>query len=69
MGSLSECIESFLKPELLNGDNKYYADKFDKRVDAVKGLKFGKLPKILSIQLKRFVYDFSGGYFFQSIPW
>eukprot|EP01038_Epipyxis_sp_PR26KG_P004865 gene4865-6816_t len=60
MHSLTECIEMFLRPEILNGDNKYYAEKFDKKVDAIKGLKFGKLPQIMAIQLKRFVYDFSG---------
>jgi len=60
MHSLSECIEMFLQPEILDGDNKYYAEKFDKKVDAIKGLKFGKLPTILSVQLKRFVYDFTG---------
>ena len=35
--SLSECIESFLRPEILDGDNKYYAEKFDRKVDAIKG--------------------------------
>ena len=35
--SLSECIETFLRPEILDGDNKYYAEKFDKKVDAIKG--------------------------------
>jgi ubiquitin C-terminal hydrolase len=60
MHSLTECIEMFLRPEILNGDNKYYAEKFDRKVDALKGLKFGRLPQIMSVQLKRFVYDFSG---------
>ena len=59
LGSLSECIETYLKPEILDGDNKYYAESEGKKVDAIKGLKFGKLPQILSVQLKRFVYDFS----------
>ena len=35
--SLSECIETFLRPEILDGENKYYAEKFDKKVDAIKG--------------------------------
>jgi hypothetical protein len=60
MRSLTECIEMFLRPEILDGDNKYYAEQFDRRVDAIKGLKFGRLPQIMSVQLKRFVYDFSG---------
>ena len=60
MRNLKECIEMYLRPEILNGDNKYYAEKFNMKVDAIKGLKFGKLPQIMSVQLKRFVYDFSG---------
>jgi ubiquitin carboxyl-terminal hydrolase 47 len=60
MRSLTQCIELFLRPEILTGDNKYYAETFDRKVDAIKGLKFGRLPQILSVQLKRFVYDFSG---------
>ena len=58
--SLSECIETYLRPEILDGENKYYAESVGKKVDAIKGLKFGKLPQIMSVQLKRFVYDFSG---------
>jgi hypothetical protein len=65
MHSLTECIEMFLRPELLDGDNKYYCEKYDKKVDAIKGLKFGKLPQLMSVQLKRFVYDFSGAYVVQ----
>lgn len=60
MCNLTECIEMFLRPEILDGENKYHVEKFDRKVDAIKGLKFGKLPKIMSVQLKRFVYDFSG---------
>lgn len=65
MSSLTECIEMFLRPELLDGDNQYYVESFQKKVDAIKGLKFGKLPKLMSVQLKRFVYDFSGSYVVQ----
>jgi hypothetical protein len=31
-----------------------------RKVDAIKGLKFSKLPHIMTVQLKRFVYDFTG---------
>lgn len=65
MKNLTECIEMFLQPEILNGDNKYFCEKFNQKVDAIKGLKFGRLPQIMSIQLKRFVYDFSGDYVVQ----
>eukprot|EP00981_Chlorochromonas_danica_P009769 scaffold2815_cov180-Ochromonas_danica.AAC.4 len=60
MHSLHECIEMFLRPEILDGDNQYFCESVGKKVDAIKGLKFNKLPKIMCVQLKRFVYDFSG---------
>ena len=58
--NLSECIDAYVRPEILDGENKYYADCVKRKVTAIKGLKFGKLPQIMSVQLKRFVYDFSG---------
>jgi hypothetical protein len=60
MHSLSECIESYLKPELLDGDNMVFVESVEKKVPAIKGLKIGKLPYIMSVHLKRFVFDFSG---------
>lgn len=60
MHSLSECIESYLKPELLDGDNMIRVDSVDRKVPAIKGLKIGKLPHVMSVHLKRFVFDFTG---------
>ncbi len=60
MKSIHECIEYYLQPEILDGDNQYFVESIGKKVDAIKGLKFGKLPQIMAVQLKRFVYDFSG---------
>eukprot|EP01035_Chromulina_nebulosa_P019574 gene19574-25475_t len=58
--SLEECIEMYLQPEILDNENQYYAEPVGKKVDAIKGIKISKLPFILSIQLKRFVFDFTG---------
>lgn len=60
MHSIHECIEHFLDPEILDGENQYYVESAGRKADAIKGLKFGRLPQIMSVQLKRFVYDFSG---------
>jgi hypothetical protein len=60
MKSLTEAIEHYLQPEILDGDNRYFAESVGRKVDAIKGLKFCKLPTILSVHLKRFVFDFSG---------
>lgn len=58
MKSVPESLEYFLKPEVLDGDNQYCCQACDKKVDAVKGLKFDRLPYLLSLQLKRFDFDY-----------
>ncbi|CAM9388074.1 unnamed protein product, partial [Ectocarpus sp. 6 AP-2014] len=58
MKSVPESLEYFLKPEVLDGDNQYCCQACDKKVDAVKGLKFERLPYLLSLQLKRFDFDY-----------
>jgi ubiquitin carboxyl-terminal hydrolase 47 len=60
MKSVTECIEHYLEPEILDGDNQYFADSVGRKVDAIKGLKFGSLPQVMAVQMKRFVFDFSG---------
>lgn len=57
LNSLIDCIEAYLTPEILDGDDKYYVESHQQKVDAIKGLKFSKLPLIMSIQLKRFALD------------
>ena len=59
MKSVTESLEYFLKPEVLDGDNQYYCQVCAKKVDAVKGLKFDRLPYLLSLQLKRFDFDYT----------
>lgn len=59
--TLQQCFGLYLTPEVLDGDNQYLAgEPYNRKMDAIKGLKFTKLPRVLSIQLKRFVFDFSG---------
>jgi ubiquitin carboxyl-terminal hydrolase 47 len=59
--SLDEAIMLFLKPEVLDGDNQYFVESASRKSDAIKGLKIGRIPYVLTFQLKRFVYDFSTG--------
>jgi ubiquitin carboxyl-terminal hydrolase 47 len=59
MSSVEASLDYFLKPETLEGDNQYLCETCGKKCDAVKGLKFRQLPYLLSLQLKRFDYDFS----------
>jgi len=55
--SLLEALDNFIEPEILSGDNQYFCDVCQKKVDCKKGLKFKSLPMLLFIQLKRFVFD------------
>ena len=52
-------IENFLKPDLLDGDNQYACVTCAKKVDALKGLKISKCPKIISLSLNRFTLDYN----------
>jgi ubiquitin carboxyl-terminal hydrolase 9/24 len=55
--NIHDSLENYVKGELLEGANAYYCEKCDKKVDTVKRMCIKKLPKILTIQLKRFDYD------------
>lgn len=57
-GSVKEALQSYLSAETLSGDNQYQCSGCDRRVDATKGLAFTKLPYILTLQLKRFDFDY-----------
>jgi hypothetical protein len=52
--SIDDCLERFRVDELLTDDNKYYCSKCKDHQDTHKKMDLYKLPKILSIQLKRF---------------
>jgi len=47
-----------MKPEVLDGDNKYNCSNCNKKCKAEKGLKIEKLPEILSFIISRFDFDF-----------
>lgn len=57
---MEEAFQNLINPEILEGNNKYECAHCKKKVEkASKGQKFKKLPKILVIQLMRFVFDFT----------
>jgi len=51
---LNGCLKTFVKPEVLQGDNAYKCLKCKKSVTASKQFSIHRAPKILSFQLKRF---------------
>jgi ubiquitin carboxyl-terminal hydrolase 47 len=52
-------LENYLKPDVLEGENQYQCSKCEMKVDALKGLRLGKCPKILSLSMNRFTLDYS----------
>ena len=56
--SLEKALLNFIKPETLDEGNQYFCNNCQSKQDAVKGLKFKKLPYILVMQLKRFDLDY-----------
>ena len=47
-----------MKPEKLEGANQYFCEDCNKKVDATKGTRFVKVPKLLSCIINRFSFDF-----------
>lgn len=54
---IQQCLDSYLHPEQLDGDNQYFCATCDKKCDAVRELVFNQLPPVLNIQLARYVFD------------
>ena len=56
--SLEMALENYMKPEKLEGDNKYECSGCEKKVVAQKGLKFTRMPTVLFVSLSRFMLNF-----------
>ena len=54
--SIIESFEKYIKPDLLEGDNKFDAGEHGLQ-DAEKGGMFKNFPPVLHLQLMRFQYD------------
>jgi len=55
--TLEESLDSFVKEELLTGDNQYYCHECKEKVNATKKMHIWSPPNILIIHLKRFKND------------
>lgn len=54
--TINDCLNDFLKVEKLDGDSKWFSEKYNKNVVAYKRLILKNLPKYFIIHLKRFSY-------------
>lgn len=59
LGSVESALEDFVSAELLEGTNQYFCEKCNQKCDAHKGLKFISFPYLLTLQLKRFAFDYA----------
>lgn len=55
--TLDDCLNEFTKEEILTGENKYFCDECNKKVDARKKMYIWEPPIIMLVQLKRFKND------------
>lgn len=56
--TIYECIENYIKPEILEGDNKWFDETKNEKISVQKSMSFWSFPNILIISLKR--NDYSG---------
>ncbi|CAI5440578.1 unnamed protein product [Caenorhabditis angaria] len=57
--SVQEALHAFIQPELLDGSNQYMCENCKSKQDAHKGLRITQFPYLLTIQLKRFDFDYN----------
>lgn len=55
--SVKHALDIFTQVEVLDGDNKVTCDTCAEKTDHTKGLRFKQFPYILTLQLKRFIFD------------
>ncbi len=54
--SIIDCLEEYVKPERLEGENAWYNDQMKKKQDVSKGIVFFSFPDILVLSIKRFSF-------------
>ena len=57
--SLTEALDLFVKPDHLDGENKYMCEKHDRKIDAQRRSYLKKLQNTVIINLKRFDFDYN----------
>ncbi|KAF8361542.1 hypothetical protein PRIPAC_88465 [Pristionchus pacificus] len=57
--SVEEALGAFVQPELLDGANQYMCETCKSKQDAHKGLRITSFPYLLTMQLKRFDFDYT----------
>lgn len=53
---LDDSLNDYLSVEELHGENQYFCESCETRVDATRSIKLRTLPYVLNFQLKRYVF-------------
>ena len=56
---INEAMNLFVKEDILEGDNKYFCEKYNRKIKVMKRCCIKTLPNTLIITLKRFDFDFN----------
>jgi len=56
--SIEESLDAFVEGEMLEGDNAYYCEKCEKKVNTLKRCCIKRMPNVLILVLKRFEFNF-----------
>ncbi|KAL6645465.1 hypothetical protein ACP70R_017073 [Stipagrostis hirtigluma subsp. patula] len=56
LNNLEESLDDYFSEEALDGENQYFCESCQKRVDATRCIKLRSLPPVVNFQLKRYVF-------------
>ena len=56
--SIMESLDAFVEGEMLEGDNAYFCEKCEKKVNTLKRCCIKRMPNVLILVLKRFEFNF-----------
>jgi ubiquitin C-terminal hydrolase len=56
---IEEALDFYIKPDILEGDNKYYCERYDQKINVHKRSFLSKTNNTLIINLKRFEFDYN----------
>ena len=57
--NIMEALDLYVKPDVLEGDNKYHCEKYERKVNASRRSYLEKLSNTVIINLKRFEFDYN----------
>lgn len=57
--TIQEALDLYVRPDILEGDNKYFCEKHERHIEAQRRTYIRDLAKTVVVNLKRFEFDFN----------